>query len=44
LPELQYKGCLAIHDGGGDNIFEYTGELFALVRREKKLFRFSKVS
>jgi ubiquinone/menaquinone biosynthesis C-methylase UbiE len=41
---LKPAGCLAIHDGMGETIFEYTGELFSLEGRDKKLFRFSKIS
>lgn len=40
---LKRDGFLAIHDGMGEKTLDYTAELFSLVGRDNKFFRFTKI-
>ena len=41
---LRNDGVLAVHDGMGELVLEFTDGLFDLVEKDKKFFRFSKVN
>jgi len=40
---LRTEGVLAVHDGMKDEVLDYTTDLFSLIGRNKKLFRFAKI-
>ncbi len=41
---LKSEGVLAIHDGMGKKVLDYSAGLFSLTGRDGKLFRFAKIS
>ena len=41
---LKREGVLAIHDGMGDKVLDYTTDLFSLTERDDKFFNFAKIS
>ena len=41
---LKREGILAIYDGMGNGVFDYTTDLFSLTERDDKFFTFTKMS